>query len=201
MIIALSFGADVPWTSGVPRVSDGDGRFSLAGGVPVSQPARAGSPGFERDVHEALASPHSSLPQSLRPPLLDAAMVAIDELRGARTRKALASSVLAAAPSLDAARRASRARLESHLDLYATIDDDALPPPKECLQQVLGSQDTVRVDRRLWVLPYLEELVIVTKSAVTPVPLEPLLDDEARYAAIHAEEIIVDPDAPPTAPQ
>ena len=73
--MALSFWWNVLWMLCLLVRFFGDGRFS----PPASPPARVGSPCFERSLHVALATPHSTVQSSLRPPLLDAAEAAIDE--------------------------------------------------------------------------------------------------------------------------
>ena len=79
----------------------------------------------------------------------------------------------------DAVAADAAANLTSQLYLLGPPGKD-VPPPKECLQSLIQSLDTVRGSDALTVRPYDPEKLSLLKVNHTTVDVEPLLDDATR---------------------
>ena len=66
-----------------------------------------------------------------------------------------------------------------------------IPDPRGCLEEILHLLDTFHAGRRVTVEPYDENRVAFLGADHRAVPLEPLLDDEARRLAADPQESII----------
>ena len=126
--------------------------------------------------------------------LLDDAVRSLAALGSARTGTPLSfdgaySPTLTTPTSRDTA--AVRASLASRLSLFGSPQ---VASARQCLQEVLKSDDTIVVNPVLAVRPYDPDKLVVVRSTHSTVDLEPLLDAEALHYATAFRDAILVPD-------